>query len=52
MKHVTTATFTALAASPALAHADGSTHLHGTDAALWLALAVVGGIATLFLFGR
>ena len=52
MKTSATAALAAIAASPALAHADGSTHLHGTDAAVWLALAVVGGIASLFLFGR
>ncbi|MCB1348078.1 MAG: hypothetical protein KDK11_05355 [Maritimibacter sp.] len=52
MKTSATAALAAIAASPALAHADGSAHLHGTDAAVWLALAVVGGIASLFLFGR
>ena len=50
MKTALTAALAALAASPALAHADGSTHLHGKDGAVWLALAVAGGIASLFLF--
>ena len=43
------ATALMMLAGPALAHADGSAHLHGTDGALWLALAVAGGAVTAFL---
>ncbi|MCB1358686.1 MAG: hypothetical protein KDK53_20075 [Maritimibacter sp.] len=50
MTKALTALLAAAVASPALAHADSSAHLHGTDGAVWLALAVAGGIASLFLF--
>lgn len=47
-----TAALATLAAAPALAHADGAVHLHGTDATVWLVVALCTGLAAAHLLRR
>ena len=52
MKKAATAAIVTLAASPALAHADGAVHMHEADATVWFVLALLAGLGAAFIRRR